>query len=247
MKNKRKGGCAGRPKGRPARIMMEKKTINWREEIIQLFPETTVREKTDKDEWCPSCNGLGLKNEGNYIVNCVTCLGTGIVKSCECGQPKIFGYTVCQECTSRIRNQKVKEAFAKAEKIPFEDYEGKFLVGEAVLDKEEFEDWLFYDLDANSEPLEYWPATNSWQQIERLDLRNIVYEQCEDGYEGMEDQLDFSDPGFIQAQELLDKWVKEQSQALTVYSDSSTHYVFVGDLVKKLKDEIAQSEARTIQ
>lgn len=229
-----------------ARIMMEKKVINWREEIIRLFPDTTERLKADKDEWCPECKGIGFKREETHIVGCVKCLGTGIIKTCECGRPKAFGYAICQSCKDRKRAEAEQEQFEKADKIPFDAYNGKFVVNEAVVDKEGFEEWLFNELESNGESPDYWPVANSWQQISRLDLREIVYEQCEDGYDGMEDQLDFVDPGFIRAQELLDEWVKEQSEVLTVYADSSTSYVFIGDLVKKLKDEIQQSEADAI-
>lgn len=218
---------------------MELRTINWRDEIIALFPEYTERKKEDKEQWCATCGGLGLKRAADYIIGCHTCSGTGKVKSdnCECDQPKEKGWAKCKECRIKADIAKERLLFEKATKIRYADYEGHFMDKETVMDKDELAEIIMQRLFDGEDAPDYWWAAETQPQIVRLDLSDTIYELCEGSYEGIMDNLDLGAPEIIEAQKLLDKWLVDNKSALTVYWESTTTAVLIGDLVTSLREE----------
>jgi len=213
--------------------------INWREDLISLFPDVTERVKRDNDEWCPVCKGIGLKRENNYIVGCTNCYGKGIIEACECGN-KIDrrGYTTCKDCRDKKEQERIKERFEKAKKIKYEDYDGKFLWSDRVVDKEELEDELYTQLYDGEDVPGYIYATKIIKVFSHINLTEIIYDKCEDGYEDMYSYFNYNDEDLDKAQDYLNKWIKKHENVLDCYYEDFSTIVLLDDVIKKLKEEL---------
>ena len=66
---------------------------------------------------------------------------------------------------------------------------------------------------------------------------------CEDGYEDMYQRLDVESPLLSQAQELLDKWEKENEGSIAVYNESRSKAVMIDKLVDIIREEVGRSES----
>jgi len=208
-------------------------TINWREELIKLFPETTQRTKGENDEWCSVCNGIGLINKGNYIVGCTACNGKGVKKACECGQ-KIDRpyYDTC-------------ERFEAATKIPFEDYTGLFLLNDdKVITGEDLEEELYSLIYGGEEPPTYIWGTTKQKVFTDIDLAEVVANKCEEGYEDMESRFDYKDEGFIKAQELANLWLAKHDSATDIYYEDYKVAVLLDKVIEDIKQQIEREKQK---
>jgi hypothetical protein len=224
-------------------------TINWREELIKLFPETTKRTKGEQDEWCQTCNGIGLINRGNYVVGCSACNGKGVKKACKCGQ-KIDGpyYDACSSCRSKKfseqQEQKDRDRFEAATKIPFEDYEGLFLWNERAITGEDLEEELYSLIYDSDEPQTYVWGTEKHKVFTDIDLTEVVANKCEDGYEDMESFFDYKDEDFIKAQELINIWLAKHDSATDIYYEDYKTAVLLDKVIEDIKQQIEREKQK---
>jgi len=228
---------------------MNNLTINWREDLIKLFPETTQRTKGEHDEWCPICNGIGLVNKGNCVVGCSACNGKGIIKACECGQ-KVDSpyYDTCSSCRSKKfkeqQEQKDRELFTVASKIPYEDYTGLFLWNDRAITKEDLEEELYSLIYDGEEPLTYIWGTKKQKVFTEIDLREVVADKCEDGYEDMADYFDYKDEDFVKAQELLNSWLTKHDSVTDIYYEDYKTAVSLNKVIEDIKQQIERENRK---
>ena len=215
---------------------MNNKLINWRESLIEIFPETTERVKSEKDEWCPTCNGVGLIKTGGSIGGCYTCNGTGIIKSCECGEKLERGYTLCKTCRNKKSAKEKNERFQKANKIKFKDYNGLFIWGDNVVDKDELIDIVCDQIFDYGEAMKYVYATKKYKLFDDINLMDVINDKCEDGYEDMIESFNFNDVDFVLAQEHLNKYLKKYEDILDVYYEDYNNCVMLDDLIKEIEE-----------
>ena len=97
---------------------MDKKIINWKEEFIKMFPETTERVLKSNYKWCEKCSGVGFTRHGVYISFCNACLGRGQIGLCseECGNDRKYPLTICKECDSKKEYYRKKLVLKKQQK-----------------------------------------------------------------------------------------------------------------------------------
>lgn len=228
---------------------MNNLTINWREELIKLFPETTQRTKGERDEWCPKCNGIGLIKEDRYVVGCSACDGKGIKKACECGQKidKPY-YDMCDSCRSKKWNeqqaQKDRELFEAATKVPFEDYTGLFLWNDRAITREDLEEELYSLIYGGEEPPSCIWGTTKQKVFSHIDLVEVVANKCEDGYEDMETYFDYKDEGFIKAQELINSWLAKHDSATDIYYEDYKTAVLLDKVIEDIKQQIERENRK---
>ena len=228
---------------------MNELTINWREELIKLFPETTQRIKGEYDEWCSTCNGIGLINKGNYVVGCIACNGKGIKKACKCGQ-KIGQpyYDTCSSCRSKEfkeqQEQKERALLEAATKIPFEDYEGLFLWNDRAITKEDLEEELYSLIyDGEETPAYIWGTTKQ-KVFTGIDLAELVSEKCEDGYEEMSSNFDYKDKDLVKAQELLNAWLAKHDSVTDIYCEDYKTAVLLDKVIEDIKQQIERKKTK---
>lgn len=213
---------------------MNKLEVNWREKLIELFPDVTTRTKEENDDWCQRCNGVGLVRSGNAVAGCPACCGKGVIKDrrCKCGR-KIESsfYNQCDTCRRANRAEKERAQFEAATKIPYEEYQGLFLWNDRAIGKEDLEDEL-YSLD---DPPKFIWGTKKEKVFTAIDLRDVVSRECEDGYEDMESFFDYKDADFLKAQELLDKWLLKHESTLFIYEEDHGTAVVLEKVIKELR------------
>jgi hypothetical protein len=114
---------------------------------------------------CPNCKGLRFvlieKSDKGYIESCQRCYagkvnickhcGNDSKLSCQCGQSRRERDTIY--CSAQA--QKELDAYNQAEKISFNDYNGKFLLesDDYAKDKDDIEEWIneHYEGEFNSD------------------------------------------------------------------------------------------------
>lgn len=222
---------------------MDNLTINWREELIKLFPETTCRAKGEHDEWCPVCHGIGLVSKGNCVVGCANCNGKGVKKACSCGQKIDYPhYDACSSCRAKRwqkqQMERERKLFEKATKIPFKDYTGVFLWKERVIDKDGIEEEIDLMLFDGEEPPDYIWGTEKYKLFSSIDLEEVVLSKCEDGYEDMGDYFNFKDDDFLAAQSSLDLWLDKHASVTDIYYESSKTAVLLDSLIEAIKQQM---------
>lgn len=224
-------------------------TINWREEIINLFPKTTQRTKGEHDEWCPKCHGLGLVKHQGGISGCSACSGKGIMKACQCGKKLESMYRErCDDCWSKERQEKMcqqdRARFEAATKVSYKDYDGLFLWDDIAINKDELGDILYWRLrDREEVPIFIW-GTKKEKVFSEIDLYEIVSLKCEDGYEDMNSYFDFKDKDFTDAQLLIDKWLVKHDSVTDVYFEDYRTAVLLGSLIDDIRQLIEREDNR---
>jgi len=224
---------------------VNKLTINWREEIIKLFPETTTRTKGENDEWCHVCKGLGLIARDSHIVGCSVCNGTGIEKPriCECGRKIEYPFkTMCEMCREEFYRKLREGRFEKANKIPFKDYKGMFLWDDTVMTKEDLEEALYTAIYDGEAPPNYIWGTKKEKLFTSIDLAEVIVNKCEDGYEDMETYFNYADTDFVKAQELLDAWIAKHNSILDMYYEDYTTAVLLDEVIEDIKQQIEREK-----
>jgi hypothetical protein len=152
----------------------------------------------------------------------------------------------CKEANDeRHNNWRIKqakkdaEAFQKAEKINYKDYNGYYLFGstEYIKIQDDLEEWIYEKLHDGEDVPEYlWVVEG--QPHFSIDLLDVISDKCEDGYDDMYSQLSTESPLLIQAQELISQWEKEQGESLYIFNENYKKAVIIKDLVEKIKEEI---------
>lgn len=212
------------------------KLINWREELINLFPETTDRKLKDNYKLCEYCNGLGLYKRGEGLVGCNLCSGTGQIELCQnkCGNEKYKSCNVCENCFKRSeeekRIKKENDIYEKAGKINYCDYDGKFLVDDTVKDKDDFKEWIFERLLEENLP-KYVYGTKK-EKVMGINFKQVIEDECENGYEEMGDRLDYT--GVEEIQIMIDRWIEGQGDANYCYWEDYKVIVLLDDLINQL-------------
>ena len=223
------------------------KQIDFREKFLELFPDNYIKKIPDNATICEECSGIGWHNKvEGFISLCNKCKGKGYIKTkfCECGKELLYHEdTKCNDCKQKEFKIKQQEKemilYEKANKIKFKDYEGKFWIDnwDYVKDTEDLEEWL-YDLIVDGEDYPTWIWGTNKIKCLNIDIADIIYDACDDGYEGMYDNLEVSTLKPIQEQ--IDKWLEEQSDNVYSYSEDFNTVVLLDDLIEEIKKEIKE-------
>jgi hypothetical protein len=227
---------------------MENK-ISTRELYSQLQDKLIIN--LDENEIpCPECKGLHFvfveKNNSGYIESCRRCY-TGKLFVCKyCGTANKTDHCNCKEAQEERNNKfyceqtkKDFDAYQKAEKIHYRDYDGKFILedSEYVKDIDDVAEWIYEQISEGNDVPQYLWATESSPHFS-IDLLDVISDKCEDGYEEMYEHLDTSSHLIVEAQELIEKWEKEQGDSLNIYYKDYTKAILIKDLVEEIKKEI---------
>ena len=219
-------------------------------ELYEQMQNRIVLNLQDDEIICPECKGMRFvyveENGKGYIDTCRRCY-TGKLYVCKhCGEGYKTGYCHCKEASEErameFRMKQAKkdaEAFQKAEKIHYKDYAGKFIIdgSEYIKDIDDVGEWIYDLLTDGTEPPEYLWAVEKHQHIS-IDLKDVVSDKCEDGYEDMYSHLNTASPLISQAQELINQWEKEQGDSLCVFDETYRKAVIIKDLVEDIRKEI---------
>ena len=130
-----------------------------------------------------------------------------------------------------------KERFEKAKKISFDEYEGFFLRGDRVINKEDLEDELCSMIYDNENPPNYIFATIPQKIFTGIDLEEVMSDKCEDGYEDMCSYFNYQDEDFLKAQELLNKWLVKHDSILDIYYEDFNTVVLLNDVIEDIKKQ----------
>ena len=218
-----------------------------RELFSQLQNKLIINLK-ENEALCPECKGLRFilveRNSQAFIESCRHCY-TGTLYVCKhCGK---LNKSWC-DCTAsndernneyRIKQaQKDAEAFQKAEKINYKDYDGYYLFGsdDHLKTQEDLEEWIYEKLKDGEDVPEYMWAVEGQSHLS-IDLLDVINDKCEDGYEDMYDHLSTGSPLLSQAQELINQWENEQGDKLCVFDETYKKAVIIKDLI----DEVSKA------
>ena len=204
----------------------------------------------DNEVICPSCKGLTYilieSHDKAHIKSCRLCY-TGKLYTCKyCGCNYKSSQCECKDAERERSNKfyteqanKELEAYNKANKRNFKDYDGKFLLGsdEYVKDKDDIEAWIYQKLIDGEDIPEYVWATES-DEVFTIDLLEVISDKCEYGYDDMYDRLDTKSELLVKAQELISQWEDEQGESMNVYSETNKVAVLLGDIVEEIRLEI---------
>ena len=227
---------------------MENK-ISTRELYSQLQDKLIINLEED-EILCPECKGLHFafveKGDSGFIESCRRC-HTGKLYICKhCGKGNKTDYCDCKEAQKERNDrfyseqaQKDFKAYKKAEKIHYKDYDGKFIIegSEYIKDIDDVAEWIYEELSEGNDIPEYLWATESTPHFS-IDLLDVISDKCEDGYEDMYDHLNTGSHLIAEAQELVDKWEKEQGDSLNIYCETYDKAIIIKDLVEEIKKEI---------
>jgi len=222
----------------------------------ELFSELMDRLMFDLKEneiVCPTCKGLRLtyRQEGDkgYIGNCTDCYNGKLYICKHCGKANKTDYCSCKDSQeernrkfSQEQSKKERELFEKAKKIKFNDYKGYFSIDEGfVKDSDSIYDWLYeqikYENLTDDELPKYLWAMQP-EPVFSLDLKDIINDKCEEGYEDMYNCLNTDDDDLVKAQEYLDKWYQKQGDSVNVYYEDHKVAVLLDDLIKEIRENI---------
>ena len=199
---------------------------------------------------CPTCKGLRFtlveRKDKSYVEHCRAC-HTGKLYVCKhCGEGTKSNHCTCKEAnkerdiTRSIEQfKKETDAFHKAEKIDYKEYDGYFLLptSERLKTIEDVSDWITDKLAQGEETPEYLWAVEGEPHLS-IDLKDVISEKCEDGYEDMYDHLDADSQLLSQAQELIDQWQEEQGDSLSVFTETYKKAVIIKGLVDDIRKEM---------
>lgn len=227
-------------------------------QIPNFLKGKLIKDLQDDEIICEHCNGTGLSIEdnrygiqGEYSRNpfpythqsisfCQHCYNGVQHKCIYCG--KILERNSCKcDCKGYKKEQSDKEvakyndSIKNAQRIKFDDYEGLFLDDEKAIDKEEFEDNLYYKIKDGEDYSIYVLGTEK-APIMGIDFYDIISSACEDGYEDMSDNLDYE--GAEEIQILIDKWIEKQGNSNYCYYETNKVVVLLDDLIAEIKEQI---------
>ena len=219
-------------------------------DLYAQLQERIILHLEENEVPCLECKGLRF----NYVADnekeahIETCRGcyTGKLTVCKyCGKA-CKSWCDCRESQDARHNQwraeqKQKELalYEKAEKISWKDYDGYFLFDgcEYLKTADDLEDWIYDRIMEEEDVPDFLWSTKGTQYI-NIDLNDVIYNACEDGYEDMYDYLSTKSPLIAQAQELINQWQKEQGDNLNIYNANYKQAIIIKDLVDKIRGEM---------
>lgn len=218
-------------------------------ELFMKLQNKLIIDLKENEVLCPECKGLRFvlveSNEKAYIESCKRCY-TGKLYICKyCGelyksQCNCKEYHNARHEEFRLKQtQKDFEAYQKAEKIHYKDYDGKFILDDDdyIKDIDDVAEWIYDKLSEGEEVPEYLWATIATPHFS-IDLKDVISDKCEDGYEDMYSHLDIKSPLISQAQDLINQWEKDQGESLYIYTETYKKAVIIKDLIEEIKKEI---------
>jgi hypothetical protein len=222
--------------------------ISTRELFSQLQNKLIIDLK-ENEMLCPECKGLRfvlVENNGKgYIESCRRCY-TGKLYVCKhCGKGNRTDHCDCKEAQQERdynfhlkQAQKNAEAYQKAEKINYKDYDGYYIFdsNECLKTQEDLEEWIYDRLSEGEDVPEFLWAVEGTPHFS-IDLKDVINDKCEDGYEDMYDNLNIGSSFLLQAQILIDQWEIEQGESLCIFNETYKKAVIIKDLI----DEISKS------
>jgi hypothetical protein len=238
-------------------IFIKRKTT---QEIMDKLTERLMIKLEKGEILCPHCKGLRfvfeVNNDGQtgYIASCNKCYN-GKLYTCEhCNKHNKIDHCNCEKA-SEIRFAKLTDAdfkkdqelFAKAQKINFNDYIKEtdvkyFLINDSYAStSDDVIDWVYELIKDGEEAPKYLWATKAESMID-LNIHEIIYDKCEDGYEDMYTHLDTDNEELIKAQEHLDTWYNAQGDQVNCYVEDYTLAILLDDLIKETIDYINKKE-----
>jgi hypothetical protein len=87
------------------------------------------------------------------------------------------------------------------------------------------------EFDAGSSPK--YVCASIGEPAFTLDIKDIICDKSENGYEDMYERLDMKSPLLDKVQELLDKWMEENDSQLKVYSETNGAIVDLTELYEE--------------
>lgn len=131
-------------------------------------------------------------------------------------------------------------AYEKAEKINYKDYDGYFLLphSERLQEIDDVRDWISDNITEGEDVPEYLWAVEGEKHFS-IDLKDVISDKCEDGYEDMYNNLSTGSSLITQAQELISQWENEQGDSLFLFSETHKKAVIIKDLVEEIRAELA--------
>lgn len=225
-------------------------------ELISGLQENLIIDLKENEMLCPECRGLTFvlklddSGEHGHIERCNRCY-TGKLTVCKhCGNGN-KSWCQCKEADDERHNEwrmkkakKDAEAFQKAEKIHYKEYDGKFIINDSdyIKDIDDVADWINDLLSEGEEPPEYLWAVESRPHFS-IDLYDVINDKCEDGYEEMYSNLDTGSLLLSQAQELISQWEKEQGESLYIFDETYKKAVIIKDLVEEIRKEVNNAKS----
>lgn len=228
-------------------------------ELMKELQNRIIIPLEENEIQCPTCKGLRFvykqKNDKEgYIESCKDCYNGKLYVCKYCGKTNKTDYCDCNEAEEERKEKfntevygKEQKLFEKANKVKFKDYNGRFILdGDAyVKDSDDVYDWLYdkivYDKLTDEELPKFLWGTQS-QPAFSLDIRDIISDKTEDGYEDMYSNLDTDDENLDKAQEYLDKWYEKQGDRINVYYEDHKVAVLLDDVIKELREGIKESK-----
>jgi uncharacterized membrane-anchored protein YhcB (DUF1043 family) len=217
-------------------------------DLFSQLQDRVIMKLQENEVVCPECKGLRFvlveKSEEAYISSCGAC-HTGKLYVCKhCGKGNKTDYCNCSEANEERNNNfrqkqahKEYEAFQKAEKVHYKDYSGHFILpdSEYLKDIEDVSDWIQERLSDGDDVPEYLWAVEGERHFS-IDLKEVICEKCEDGYEEMYQHLDTKSNLLTEAQELINKWQEKQGERLYIFSETYKKAVIIKDLIKEITE-----------
>jgi hypothetical protein len=226
---------------------MEKLTTR---ELYNQLQERIIINLNDNEIICPECKALRFifveRNGSGYIESCSNCYNGKLYVCKHCGKSNKTDHCQCKESNEERHNdfrikqtQKELEAYQKAEKISYKDYNGYYILSEEehLKEHDDLEEWIYEKLVDGEVVPEFLWAVEGFPHAS-IDLKDVISDKCEDGYEDMYSHLDTNSPLLVQAQELINQWEKEQGDRLCVFNETYEKAVIIKDLVEKIREEI---------
>lgn len=219
------------------------------QELFSQLQNRLIIKLKESEIICPECKGLTFvlkldsTEEHGHIERCSRCY-TGkltVCKHCGTGNKSWCQCKGAEEERQLEQAKKDFEIYQKAEKVDYKEYDGKFLLNNSdyVQDIDDIADWIYNILSDDEEPPEYLWALIAHSHFS-IDLKDVIFDKCEDGYEDMYDNLDTESLLLSQAQDLINKWEEEQGERLLIYEETHKKAVVIKGLIEEIRSEIVK-------
>lgn len=186
-------------------------------ELYSQLQDRLIIELGDNEILCPECKGLRFilveNDKKAYIEACRHCHIGKLFVCKHCDKGNKTDHCECKEARQERSDafsikqaQKDLEDYQKAEKINYQDYDGYYLLphSERLQTLDDLRDWIGDQLSDGEELPEYFWAVEGTRHFD-INLKDVISEKCEDGYEDMYDNLNTASPLITQAQELINQ------------------------------------------
>lgn len=224
------------------------------QELMDELKSKIILNLNDNETPCSKCNGLQFiyvqEGEIGYIKNCNRCYNGKQYICNHCGKSNKTDRCDCKKAEQERRDifnnkesERDKELFDKATKIKFNDYEGKFILpnSDFIQDSDGVYEWLYNEIKCQEKSYRELPKylwSTKAESVFNLELKEIISDKCDDGYEDMYSNLDTNDEDLIKAQEYIDKWYEKQGDMVNTYYEDYTCAVLLDDLIEESRKDI---------